>query len=306
MKLSILVTVLAIFLLVCPLVFAEDDKEDQPSLADIISSLASAIPQAIFNFILGMFNQSHQPLLDLIKKMLSENIDLAFFKGTWQYFVYIISLFYGLLLLYSGFNFIVSGHDSVKRQNAKLWLQNTLVMAILTQASFFLYSAVLDLSSGITNGVLSLIDSSFFIVKPDNIINFGFNFFMTFFYTLTLNTTLMFLTMRYIVVIAGVALCPIGIFLYFIEPLKGYGQLILNFLGICIFTTFIDSIILLTCSGLLQVTVFQNCKIVVLIAGFTIVNFAMFYFMLFSAIKSAFKTATQVTFTIAWFAKWFA
>jgi hypothetical protein len=297
---------LLVVLLFAVPVFAEDDTEEGPSLADIISSLASAIPQAIFSFVLNMLNQCEQPLLDLVKQMISQKIEIGLFFSTWQFFVYVISLFYGLLFLYSGFNFIISGHDPVKRQNAKLWLQNTVVMIVLTQASFFLYGIFIDINTNITSAVLGLIDSSFFVVEADNILNFGVNFLMSFFYSSTLFATVILLGIRFILVMAGVILCPIGIFLYFVEPLKGYGKLILNFLGICIFITFFEAVILLTCSGILQLPAIQDFKIVILIAGFSIVNLVTFYFMLFSAIKSAMATGAKTAFTIGMIAKWFA
>ena len=268
-------------------------------------NLASCIPQKIYEFIINILNAPIQPLLYFTKSLLTEPVQLSLFSSLWAIMLYIISLFYGLLMLYSGLNFMLSGYNAVKRAKAKEWFRNIFIMIILVQASYFIYSLVVDMGSLLTAGIINLVDKQFFMITADNIINIGLQFFFSMFYVVILLFTILVLTLRYIIVAVGVVFVPIGIFFYFIPPLNSYGRLILNFLGICIFITFFDAIIFLVCSRLIEIQLFENFKILVMIASFTIANFLMFYLMFFSAFKSAFKTAesTAGSFTAA--AKYF-
>ena len=250
-------------------------------------NIASCLPQKLFEFIISILNAPLQPLLNLTKALLTEPVNLSLFSGLWAIILYVISMFYGILMLYSGFNFMISGYDAAKRADAKEWFKNIFIMMVLVQASFFIYSAIVDLSSILASAMINMIDESFFKLTADNIVNLGLQFFFLIFYVLILLISVILLVIRYIIVAAGVVLIPIAIFLYFIPPLQDYGKLIMNFLGICIFLTFFDSIILLVCSRLIYVPLFANFKILVMIAAFTIANLLMVFLVLFSALQSA-------------------
>ena len=179
-------------------------------------------------------------------------------------------------------------------------------MIVLVQASYFLYSLVIDINSLLTSGIINLVDSNFFLLTADNITNLGLQLFFGLIYGLTLLITIVMLSIRYIIVSVGVVFIPLGIFFFFIPPLKDYGKLIFNFLGICIFTTFIDSLIFLAGSKLSGLDVWQDFKILVMISSFGIANLAMLYFILFSAIKSALSAGDKISGTIVSVAKYFA
>ena len=272
------------FLLI-PLVSAEEECG--------LLNLSSCLPQKLYDFFINILNSPIQPLLTLTKALMTEPIKLEMFVSLWAIILYVLSIFYGLLMLYSGFNFMISGYDVVKRTKAKEWFRNIFVMIVLVQASYFIYSAVIDVNSLLTAGVISLVDQNFFLITADNIVNIGLQFLFAVLYVFTLIITVIMLTFRYIIEAGGVVFVPIGIFLYFIPPVNNYGRLILNFLGTCIFITFFDSLILLVCSKLIDIPVFQNFKILVMITAFGIVNFLMFYFIIFSALKSAVKSGEK-------------
>ncbi len=269
-------------------------------------NLASCIPQKIYEFFLGVINAPISPLLELTKSLLTEPIKLSLFSPLWAIILYILSLFYGILMLYSGFNFMFSGYDAIKRAKAKEWFMNIFIMIILIQASYFLYGLALDLESLLTAGVINMVDSHFFLLTADNIVNIGLQFFFGVFYVVTLIFTVLMLCLRYIIVAVGVVFMPIGIFCYFIPPLNSYGKLIFNFLGVCIFVTFFDSLIFLICSQITQIELFENFKILVMISAFGMANLLMIYLMFFSAIKSAFKTYEKSSGTIVAVTKYFA
>ena len=236
-------------------------------------NLASCIPEKIYEFILNIINAPIKPLLDLTKSLLTEPIRLDFVAPVWAIIIYILSLFYGLLLLYSGFNFIISGYDVVKRAKAKEWFQNIFIMIVLIQASYFLYYLFVDVSSLLTAGVINLIDENFFLLTADNMTNLGLQFFFGLFYVITILITVLFLALRYLLVLIGLVLFPIAIFFYFIPALQGYGKVIFNTFGTYMFINFLDGIILLICSRAMNVPVFENIKILVMISAFSIINF---------------------------------
>ena len=178
-------------------------------------------------------------------------------------------------------------------------------MILFTQMSFFLYSLILDVSSLLTAGMMNLVNPDFFLLTADNIINIGLQFFFTLSYVLTLLLTMLILVIRYLTVAIGVVLFPIGIFLYFIPPVQDYGKLILNYLGVCIFIGFFDSVIFLVASQLIEIQIFENMKIMVMIGTFSMVNLLMLYLLFFSIIKSALETTSSVAKPIISVAKYF-
>ena len=243
---------------------------------------------------LNILNAPIQPFLELTLNLLSEPINLNLFFSMWVIIVYVISMFYGLMLVASGFNFIISGHDVVKRENAKQWLRNIVIMIILIQASFFIYQLAIDLSSIITSAVLTLVDPTFFLISVDDIGDIGLAIVFALIYVLVLIVTALILVIRYAFVAIGVVLLPLAIFFYFLPPLKSYGSLILNFLGIAIFITFFDVILLAGFSKLVDLAIFGGMQILVLISAFMIINVFMILLMFFSIVKAGLNVYTDV------------
>jgi len=269
-------------------------------------NLASCIPEKLYEFIILIINAPIQPLLTLIKNLLIDPVNLQPMSSLWAIILYILSIFYGLLLLYSGFNLMLSGHDAAKRAKSKEWFQNIFLMIIFTSASFYLYELILEIASSLTVGMMSLVEPDFFLFTLDNIVNVGFEFFLGGIYVLVLILTVLILTMRYLVVAMGVVLFPIGIFLYFVPPVQSYGKLILNYLGVCISIVFFDAIIFIVCSQLVKIALFANVKIILMIGALSTANLLMAYLMLFTIIKSAMETASSTVGPIVAVAKYFA
>jgi len=304
MKKIFVLLVLAL-LLTSTFVIADEEDDEEPVENECgIFNLGSCITQKLFEHTTSIINAPIQPLISLVKTLLSEPVVVSVFKFLWQIMAYIISIFYALLFLYIGFNFMTSGHDPAKRDNAKKWLKNIIIMIVLIQASYFLYDIIVQISAVLTNGVLGLIDDSFFQLTLNNLINAPLQFFFAIPYVTTLLITSLLLILRYVIVCMGVALFPIGIFLYFVEPLRGYGKLILNFLGINIFITFFCAIILLAFSKLIDLTIFSSLKIMVMISAFWAVIFVIIYFLFFALLKSAFKTGGKISSVIVKYGKY--
>ena len=118
---------LLIFLLTIPSVYADCS----------LTNLGACLPEAIFSFFLGIINQPLEFLLNLINNLLTEPVNLEIFYYFWVLIVYIVSLFYALMFIYAGYNFLISGYDVTKREKAKLFLRDTLMMVVAVNASFF-------------------------------------------------------------------------------------------------------------------------------------------------------------------------
>lgn len=259
-----------------------------------ITNLAGCIAESFFNFLLGILNAPVQPLLDAVYSLLTQPVNISLFSGIWGIVVYILSLFYGILLMYVGFKFIISGYSFEKREKAKSDLANILIMIVLVQASFFLYSLLNQVIASVTTVTLNMVHQNFFLLTIDNVTNIGLELTLLVPYLASIVITLILLTLRYVIVSAGVILFAVGIFCYFFEPLKHYGKLIINFLVSAMAITFFYSIIFLASSMLLDIPVFQNFKILVMIGAFTLVNIATIAIALFVIVKSALRVADPI------------
>lgn len=259
-----------------------------------ITNLADCITQSFFNFLLSTLNAPVQPLLDAVYSLLTQPVNIDIFSPIWSIIVYILSLFYGILLMYVGFKFIISGYSFEKREKAKSDLTNIIIMIVLVQASFYLYSLLNQIIASVTTVILNMVQQKFFLLTIDNITNIGLELTLLVPYLTSIVITLILLTLRYVIVSSGVILFAVGIFCYFFEPLKHYGKLIINFLIATMAITFFYSIIFLASSMLIDIPVFQNFKILVMIGAFTLVNVVTIAIALFVVIKSALAVASPV------------
>jgi hypothetical protein len=256
-------------LLLLPSVFAADDSCG-------LTNLSSCIPEAMYDFILSIINMTLSPGLEIIQNLLTSEISIELFYHTWSIIRYLITFFYLFFFVYAGIVLLVGSASPIQRAHAKDMLKNTVFMIILIQGSYYLYDLVITLSSSMSSAILSLIDPTFFMLTADNIINIGLEFMFTWLYSLTLIFTILLLTFRYIVVATGVIVLPIAFFCFFIPPLKAYGKFMLSVIGLMLFITFIDLLIILACSALVEIALFESMKILVMIVCFLFINYTLF------------------------------
>ena len=268
-----------VFTMLIPFVSADDDDCG-------LDNLAVCIPQKMVEFVVSIFNAPADFLLDSIKDYLTEPVEIEHFKGLWQIMVYILSIFYGLFLLFAGYQFVISGNDVIKREMAKDWLKNIIFMIVFVQGSYILYKILLAMGAGLSEGIIGLINNSFFNITGSSLSELGLQFILSFFYINTLVFTLIMLFMRYLLVSLGIAIFPLGLFLYFIPPLRGYGKLIIEVGFVLILLPFFQGLILLIGSMLIQLPLFDNLKIVVMIGSFAMVNLTMLFLIVLVGIKA--------------------
>ena len=201
---KILAIALLILLLV-PAALAQEEEEDEEefdlgNIFTIIKGIVTQIPEQLYAFTLNIINAPLQPLLNFIKKMLSEPVNIEPLHTLWAIMVYILSLFYGLFIIFAGFNFMISGYSASKRAQAKTWLRDCVLMIVLVQASYYLYSMILKLSASMVGGVISLIGEDFFLLSLDNYVNMGLELVLAIPYLAVLVLTILLLAIRYLIV----------------------------------------------------------------------------------------------------------
>ena len=280
-----------ILLLVVPIAVAADNDPLPIDFGAIINQLVTAIFNSLQNFILTILNAPISPLVNFLKSLIQEPVNIDLFQRYWEIIVYVISIFYGLILLTAGFNFITSSYDVIKRERAKEWLKNSVLMIILVGSSYLIYKLMIDISSIINTGILSLVNQNLFLITIDNPVNFGLELVLLFVYIFTLIITIVLLGIRYLLASLGLVLFPIGIALNYIPPLKSYGKLILNLILTAIFIPIIVSLVFVISSKLLEVGIFSWFKILVAITSLWIVNSLLIFMALFVGIKAVTSAA---------------
>ncbi len=258
-----------------------------------LSNLATCIPEKLFEYILTIVNAPFQPLLDAINSLMTQPVNIHIFESLWVIIIYIISMFYGLFLLFAGFNFMISGYDAAKRENAKEWLKNTVLMILFVQASFLIYELVIEVGALLAAGVMDIIDPHFFLLTADSITNIGLELLLGMFYGIILVITVVFLALRYLLVAVGVLFFPFALFFYFIPPLQEYGKALLNILLVIIFVPFFNALILFAASALLDLPVFDNFKIVLMISAFLLINLLSLFLIILGIFKATTSAANS-------------
>lgn len=281
------------------------DKGFFDGIFDDLANAIKAIPRLLLDLFLDLVNAPVKPLLNFIKSLLSEKIDTSIFKSIWSINVYILSFFFSLSLIFCAFNFMVSGHDVEKREKAKEWLKNTFILIVLLPSSYWIYNTILEFSAGITGFVLNLIRPEFFLITGNNVGDAFLSIALTLPYLIVLLLTSVVLIIRYVLISAGVVLFPVGLFLYFITPLRSYGSFILNLLMINIFIGFINALLLLAFSKIVELPIFDSLKILVALSGFFVIDIITLFAMIFSIFKAVFSVGKNVVAPIASIGKYF-
>lgn len=262
-----------------------------------ITDPISCIVEWLFDFILDLINHSLQPFLDEVHNLMAIQVNISLFSDVWSSIIYVLSMFYGILLIYIGFKFIISGESPVEREKAKHLLRNTIIMMILVQSSYYIYELILSISSGLTSSILNLAGNDIFVINFVNSTNIGLELIYGLLYIFTLVITLLFLALRYICVSIGVIFFAVGIFFYFINPLHQFGKLVLNILGVMIFQPVFYSLIFLGVSRLLNSSPLGYMNLLFILGAFSLIiigTLLLYCFIIIKAANSVMKIASPI------------
>ena len=255
-----------LILLLVPFAVADGGEEECG-----LTNLGSCIVDYLIDAILFIFNSALAPLLWLVQTLLTAEVNISLFYHFWSVIRYMLSFFYVFFIIYAGYTLLMSSANPIKRAHAKEVLTNLIIMIVLVQGSYYIYDLLIDISVNMSSVMIDMVDPDFFLLTADNIVNFGLQFLFALSYVIVLLLTVLLLVFRYVIVTLGLVFFPLGIFCYFTPPLRGQGQFILTLIGTMIFLPFFNMIIIYGCSLLLDVPIFQNFKILVMITAFSLV-----------------------------------
>ncbi len=253
---------------------------------DIANALLDGIKQMVVDFV--------TPLLDLAKTFITANPNPEDYESYWQAIIVLISGFYLLIFLATGLKFVYGSYDEVQRQEAKEWAKKALLIVILCNASLLLYTLLLNIGSAVS---LYLWNSSYeqmFQLQNLSVLNL----FLLAFFAIAVLAALVTLFIRYLLVLVGIMVFPIGLFLYFVPFTQSFGKIILNTLAVVILLQFFDVLVLVASSLLLNE--FSNAAQMQLLAptiGFLLVAATNILLLKFAVMKAAMDSGTNVAIT---------
>jgi len=252
-----------------------------------LSESIAGVPVAVVGYFSGLLRASVvgfiEPLFLVMKALILYNVNPFNFEGYWLAVVSIISAFYLLLFLVVGFRFLLGSYDAEQRLKAKEWFKGAIMIVIAVNASLLLYSLLLLLGSGTASALWSPELESFLLLENLSVLNFVWLFVVALFAFLAMIT----LIVRQIFLIISVMLFPIGVFFYFIPPLKGFGSALLNLIGVFVFMQVLDVIILIGVNLFsLEFSGLPFIELISLSAGFLFIFVANVWLSVFALLKA--------------------
>lgn len=222
----------------------QTNQQDLNETKTTLNNTLTGLPFDFFGLFTGAIRNSmiafNQTLLEAAKILIETNPDPDSMFGLWQAITIVISSFYLLIFLIIGVSFLIAGPNVEKRERAKEWLKKALMMIIGVNISFVIYKLGLELATAITQFMWVTGFEQFF----DQTVYATLGIPMLFAFAGAAGLALITLFARYLFLLAGVVLFPIGIFLYLTPKLESWGKLIFNFIGVILAMQFIDVIIL--------------------------------------------------------------
>jgi hypothetical protein len=208
---------------------------------EAINNLGGDIVNAFFSVYNQKTAEFVSPMLEVAKELIIANIDPYSFQNFWAIIVGVISATYLLIFFAVGLKFLFGSYDAVQRAEAKEWFKKAFMLVITVNASLLIYSLLLGLSSGMATYLWDTQFETLFSIQ--NLTTLDFIWLSIF--ALVSFLVVLTLVIRQIFLIAGVMLFPIGLYLFFIPPLKSYGSIILNIIGAAAFMNVLDTMILI-------------------------------------------------------------
>lgn len=266
---------------------ANSTEQKLEETQDLLGGAINAIPNGLYHLFTSSIRNSLQEfnssLLTLAALLVSVNPDPMLMFPLWQAIITVISCFYLLVFLVVGFKFLMGGQNIQKREEAKESLKNAVIMVIAVQLSFYFYQLFLELATAITQFLWVTGFEQFFMSTTYS----GAGIFMLLSLSFSVIGALVTLFARYLFLLMGVVLFPIGIFLYLIPSFKNWGKIIFNFIGIVLAMQFID-IILLVATGQIAVALVGQIGVEFVPAlGFILMAITNTVILVYAVVKSA-------------------
>ncbi len=256
--------------------------------ASAITGALGSIPSTVFGlfreYLEGAMREINSQLVGLLKALFSANPDPEQMKAWADTAVAIVSAFYLLVFLAAGLAFMFSGISLERRHRAKEWLKNAISMVILVSISFPVYSAALEIATAITSLVLGSVPDSFFLLTAFS----GMNIAALALSAMAASFAVITLFLRYLFLLMGAALFPIGLALYFTPPLRAWGVAIFNLIGAAIAMQFVDALVFSSAANMILAFAENAPPGFVLAFTFMAIGLLNIAMMLYALAKSAF------------------
>jgi len=249
-----------------------------------ISSVPDTTRGLFTDWVDGSIIEFNDPILAMSFLFLTTNPNPDVLFNWWQSIVLIISSFYLLLFLIIGFMFLYYSINYEKRAVAKEWLKNAFLMIIAVNVSFWLYKLILELSTAITQYMW--IDGFGAIFQ--NPVSIEAGTLVLLFNSFGVGLAAITLFIRYVFLMLGVMLFPIAIFLFYIPPLKNWGLIIFNLLGVALSMQFIDTVILIATNQLAVDLAGQPGEAIVPALSFLLIGIINVLMIVFATLKAVF------------------
>lgn len=248
-----------------------------------LQNIASCIGVKLYDFLLNLVNAPIKPLVAAFESLLSAQVEIRPFVYLWSIIVYVLSFFYIFMLMYAAVQFLSAGDDAQKRMQAKESLKNAVLVLAIVQSSFYIYSLLIDMNASLTQGMLYFLSDRFLL--PIELSWQYFEMPFVFMYVCMLAISVILLIGRFFLVAVGVIMFPLGIFLYFVTPLKEYGKSMLYFFTSLIFVPFFLTAILIGAEKVITLPLFSEIKPLVLVAVLLITNLVLVYITIGALLK---------------------
>lgn len=264
----------------------EDALEDN---SNFLGNAIGGIPNGIINTFKSNTKDSLQEfntlILSLAVMLLSINPDTSLMFDSWQAIVFVLSSFYLILFLVIGLKFMTIGDNIQKREEAKESLKNIIIMIIGINISFVIYQLALELSTAITQFMWF---SGFeYLFEPSTYSGAGLILLLLVIGSIVVALVTLFA--RYLFLLMGVILFPLGIFCYLTTSLRGWGRIIFNFLGIVLAMQLVDVILLVAVAQIMSSLAGEIGVEFVPVLGFTLLTITNIVILVYAIVKSAFS-----------------
>jgi len=223
--------------------------ENNGDLLFAITNLPQCTAEAFISTLTNGLIFSAGEFYNLSIGFLTASPDVHWFCGPYNNVMAIIESFYTVMLMGLGGYYIIKATDVEGRAKAKTWLKNILYMVVFLSFSFTIFELIIDLNTQISSSIYSQVSESIFDIEAELS---SLIFSMIFAFSLCTGGYMTFTTLviRYLLIPFLLFLFPLGIFLYFIPPMREWGAYLFKFIVLIIFMTTADSLLLLGTSWL--------------------------------------------------------
>lgn len=278
MKSSILIIV--VLLAFASFVHADDWSSPSCSGGDFLSTLTNlpgCIVNAFFSFIVSGLVAALQGLINSSFRFLFAAPDLRAFCGAYNTVLAVLESLFSIALMGVALMFILRSNDVEGRIAAKKWLENLIVLVVLLAFSFMLFQTMLDLNYYLSTSFANDAMASAF-TPTASFSSAVFALIILLLAIVLLILTFLTLLLRYILIPFLLLAFPVGLFLYFIPLTKSWGAVLLKIIGIVVFMTTVDALILLGLFSLFNTSdpnlADSFVKALAVLFGFAIIGFA--------------------------------